>query len=119
MSNEELKKNSILQSINHIEELLDQHDDSKPYKDSDINEILTDLEDVRHNLSELQGKYQKMAEDSNKFDYRLKAVEDKIDTMNRQDELKHQRELKYIDYAVCSAIGSLVGYYISKLTRGH
>lgn len=120
MKKEENQTDSILEAIDKIESLIDRHSaNNQPYGESDINQILSGLQDVRKNLSDLEGKYLKLAEEHDKIEYRVKSVEDKLGSINRQEELKHDRELKYIDYAVCSVIGSLVGYYISKLTGGN
>lgn len=112
--------NDILKSISDIETLINKHSDTdKPYPDSEIKEILEGLREVRKSLSELEGKYLKLVEEHDKIEYRVKAVEDKLGNMNKHEELKHDREIKYMDYFVCSVIGSLVGFYISKLTGGN
>lgn len=114
------QKESILEAISNIETLLNEHSDTKkPYSESEIESILSGLYDVRKNLSQLEDKYLNLTKEHDKIDYRMKAVEDKLQYINKQEELKHDRELKYIDYAICSVIGSLVGYYISKLTGGN
>lgn len=112
------EKDDVQETLKHIEDLLDEHDKTQPYSSSEIHDILTGLHNIRDSLSKLQDKYLEIASENDKIAYRVKAVEDKIDDMDKQEELKHDREIKYIDYAVCSVIGSLVGFYISKLTGG-
>lgn len=112
-------KDNVRETLEQIETLLAEHDKNQPYSESDIKDILTGLRNIRASLSNLQDKYLNIVENSDKIEYRVRAVEDKLDDMDKQEEVKHNRELKYIDYAVCSVIGSLVGYYISKLTGGH
>lgn len=117
--NKENSKDNVLKSISHIEELLEAHDSSQPYDESDIKQIVSELKDMKDDLDELSDKYLKLAEDQDDLEYRVHTVEDKLKDYKDKEEMKHQRELKYIDYAVCSAIGSIVGFYISKLTKGH
>lgn len=111
-------KDNVKETLEHIEKLLAEHDKNQPYSESDIEDILAGLRNIRTSLSNLQDKYLNIVESSDRIEYRVKAVEEKLDDMDKQEEMKHDRELKYIDYAVCSVIGSLVGYYISKLTGG-
>jgi chromosome segregation ATPase len=116
---EDSNKNDIIKAIKEIEALVNEHTDTdKPYSDKEINKILDGLYEVRKNLMELENRYLLLAEAKESLDYRLKSVEDKLNDINKKEELKRDREWKYLDYAICSVIGGLIGLYISKLTGG-
>lgn len=113
------EKDNVKETLKHIETLLNEHDKDQPYSDSEIRDILSGLRNIRDSLSKLQDRYLEIATDNDKLAYRLKAVEGKVDNWNKHDSEKREREAKYIDYAICTFIGSIVGLYISKLTGGH
>lgn len=116
---EENQRENLLKAINNIEKLIDEHSDSaKPYSEVEISKILSDLYDVRKILTSLEDKYLNLVEEHDDIASRVKAMENKLDDMNKQETLKHDRTIKYIDYVVYSIIGSLVGLYISKLVGG-
>ena len=112
------EKENVKDTLKHIENLLNEHDKDQPYSESEIRDILSGLRNIRESLSKLQDKYLQIATDNDKLAYRVQAIEDKVGVIDKEQLERHEREAKYLDYAICMIIGSVVGAYISKLTGG-